>query len=78
MEHPNEEGQFRYICFEGDDYSKISKKNIHLADFSFWNIPEEYVEEGFDKVDTVYVEDEHLFLIHGQNFVRKDRWGKIV
>ncbi|MCO6477406.1 MAG: hypothetical protein J5I94_12325 [Phaeodactylibacter sp.] len=70
LEKPDEEGRFRYICCESDDYSTIGNYPIQTADFSWWGIPAAYVEEGFTQVDTVLIEDEHMFLIKGKNFIQ--------
>ncbi|NER88851.1 hemopexin repeat-containing protein [Moorena sp. SIO3A2] len=83
LEPPNEDGEFRYVCYSSNDYTKPDNENPMQADQSFWKIPQEHQEEGFDQVDAVYVDGDNLILIHDGKFLEhhpdpdpeKDYWS---
>ncbi|WP_273327712.1 hemopexin repeat-containing protein [Vallitalea guaymasensis] len=65
LEKPDEQGRFRYVQYSGKNYSKPDTGFPKTADEHWWNIPIQFVIEGFDQVDAVYVEDDNIYLIHG-------------
>ena len=69
MEEPDEEGKFRYVCYSSADYSRPDQSSPLIADFSWWEIPQIYQEEGFRRVDAVIVDADNLFLIQGTEFI---------
>ncbi|MEM8807263.1 MAG: hemopexin repeat-containing protein, partial [Cyanobacteria bacterium P01_G01_bin.38] len=77
LEAPDSTGQFRYICYSSDDYSQPDGVP-QVADISWWEFPSIYVEEGFDRVDAVLIDDEHMFLFKGNQFIQynqtEDLW----
>ena len=73
MEAPDERGVFRYVRYSGDDYTRPDNDAPLRADFSFWQLPSLYVEQGFDSVDAVLVEKDNLFLIRDRRFVQLDQ-----
>lgn len=70
FEKPDEEGNFRYLCYTGNDYSQPDEGFPQTANFDFWNIPEQYVKEGFTKVDSLLVDEDNMLLISGENFLQ--------
>ena len=72
LEKPAEDGSFRYIRYFGTDYSKPNEPVPLSADFSFWEIPADYVSRGFDRVDAVSGEGDDLILIRGGEFINHD------
>ncbi|MDJ0518511.1 MAG: hemopexin repeat-containing protein [Trichodesmium sp. MO_231.B1] len=73
LEPPNKDGEFQYVCYSSNDYTEPDTENPMQADQSFWKIPQEYQEEGFDSVDAVYVDGENLILIHDGKFLEHNR-----
>ncbi len=69
FEAPDAEGNFRYQRYSDDQLQEPDFDQPQPADFSFWQLPDEYVEEGFDRIDAVLVEDEDLFFLRGREFV---------
>ncbi len=70
IEAADETGTFRYVCFSGSDYGKPDSETPQSADFSFWGIPSIYVENGFDRIDAVLVDEDNRYLFMGQEFVQ--------
>ncbi len=68
FEHPDENNNVRYICFDSDTYEEIPESKI--TDFSWWNIPLEYVEEGFSQVEGVAFEKDNMFLFCKDEFIQ--------
>ncbi|WP_293116023.1 hemopexin repeat-containing protein [Moorena sp. SIO4G3] len=79
LEPPNEDGEFRYVCYSSNDYTKPDTENPMQADQSFWKIPQEHQEAGFDQVDALYVDGDNLILIHDGVFLeynpQNDYWS---
>ena len=73
VEPPDGEGRFRYVCYSGSDYGAPDAGYPKAADFSWWEIPDPYVADGFDGVDAVLVDGERTFLIQGARFIQHDR-----
>ena len=100
VEQWDADGNFRYICFSGTDYSrpeqsyskeqeehshhsmgkvyssnghsKATPNYINTANFETWevlSIPKTYYDEGFNRVQAVLQQDEHLFLISQDAFI---------
>jgi len=69
LEATDDSGGFRYLCYSGPGYGAPDGDPIE-ADVSWWQMPSIYVEEGFDRVDAVLVENEHVFLFRGNAFVQ--------
>ncbi len=70
FEKPDEYGQFRYVRYSGSDYSQPDEGYPKNDDFSYWKIPERYQEEGFDTIDTVFVEGDNVFFIQGESYLQ--------
>ncbi|WP_299462925.1 hemopexin repeat-containing protein [uncultured Microscilla sp.] len=75
FEAPNEQGYMRYITYSGSRYDTPDAEP-YTTDMSWWGIPALYVSQGFDKVEAVLFEDEQMYLIHGNQFVRYDAHKK--
>ncbi|AOW98559.1 hypothetical protein BJP34_03050 [Moorena producens PAL-8-15-08-1] len=79
LEPPNEDGEFRYVCYSSNDYTQPDTENPMQADQSFWKIPQEHQEAGFDQVDALYVDGDNLILIHDGVFLeynpQNDYWS---
>ena len=69
MEKPDKRGKFRYVCYSSADYSRPDQSSPLTADFSWWEIPQIYQDEGFRRVDAVIVDEDNLFLIQGTEFI---------
>jgi hypothetical protein len=72
VEQWDDEGNFRYLCLTGSDYSRKHDLHLEEANFYSWSvlaIPAEYYEEGFTTVHAVLQSDEHLFLLNEDTFV---------
>lgn len=76
FEKPDANGNMRYHCYSGVDYSKPDYEYPQTTDAKWSNlsepwaqIPDVYMEEGFDSVDAVLFEDDNMFLIKGRDFV---------
>ena len=46
LEAPAEDGAFRYNRYFGVDYTRPTNRPRLHGDFSFWNIPAEYIDRG--------------------------------
>ncbi|NVB43322.1 hypothetical protein G6O69_36190 [Pseudenhygromyxa sp. WMMC2535] len=69
LEAPDAAGNFRYQCFEDEALREPMHDEAQRGDLSFWQLPGAYVEQGFDRVDAVLVDERDLFLIRGREFV---------
>jgi hypothetical protein len=69
LEAPEEDGTFRYVRYFGTDYSRPNEPTPLSGDFSFWQIPDDYVTRGFDRVDAVLAEGDDLILIRDTQFL---------
>lgn len=69
IEAPDEKGDFRYVSYANDDYSQ-AECEPKTADINWWEFPTAYIEEGFAQVDAVLIEDEHLYLFSGEQFIQ--------
>lgn len=78
MERPDAAGNFNYVCYSSKDYSKPDDGFPKQADFSYWKIPSDYINDGFDKVTAVHVEDDNFYLLNGNTFIQYnstlDQW----
>lgn len=68
----DDDGRFEYVQYSGSDYTSPDPGFPQTADFSWWEIPDVYREEGFDRVDAVLVDGDELYLISGTEFVHFD------
>lgn len=66
---PDERGAFRYVRYSGPDYTRPDDPEPLDADGSFWRLPAELVDLGFDRPDAVFAERDDLLLIRGRQFV---------
>ncbi|EAY28277.1 Tc toxin subunit A-related protein [Microscilla marina] len=71
FEAPNEQGYMRYVTYSGMRYDEPDAEP-YTTDMSWWGIPALYVSQGFDKVEAVLFEEEQMYLIHGNQYVRYD------
>ena len=69
VEAPDEQGQFRYVCYSAADYSQPDQAP-QTVDISWWEFPSIYLEEGFDHVDAVLFDDERMYLLKGDQFLQ--------
>ena len=69
LEAPDDYGKFRYLCYSSSDYSQPDSEPSY-ADLSWWEFPSIYLEEGFDRVDAVLFDDEHMFLFKEDQFIQ--------
>ncbi len=78
MERPDVNGNFRYVCYSTKDYTKSDEGYPKVADFSYWKIPTDYVDNGFNQVTAVHVEDDNFYLLNGNSFIQYnstlDQW----
>jgi hypothetical protein len=72
FEHPDKMGNFRVLRYSGDDYTEPDDRQPYATDISFWNLPEKYMEEGFDEIDAVLVDKDELLFICGDRFIEYD------
>ncbi|HND56363.1 MAG TPA: hypothetical protein PLV92_28290, partial [Pirellulaceae bacterium] len=72
VEHPDDEGRFRYVSYSTADYSRPDQDAPVTVDFSWWKLPPECVEAGFRRVDAAFVEGRNLFLFGERDFVQFD------
>ena len=73
IEAPNEVGEFRYVRYSSADYSRPDNAQPLVGDFLFWNLPSEFVDRGFDRIDVVLAEGEgDLLFVCGREFVLYD------
>ncbi len=70
MEKPDDSGHFRYIRYSSEDYSKPDEGFPKTADFSFWQIPQAFVDKGFNQVTAVHVEEDNLYLFNTNTFIQ--------
>jgi|GEM_PF-2546508 len=68
LEAPDDYGNFRYVCYTSETYAQPDGEP-QTGDLHWWNFPSIYLEEGFDRVDTVLVDDEQMFLFKGSEFI---------
>ncbi|MBE7383698.1 MAG: hypothetical protein F6J95_020045 [Leptolyngbya sp. SIO1E4] len=77
FERPDIDGNFRYLHYTKDSYEQPVP--VYEGDFSLWDIPEEYQEEGFDVIDAIFVHEENLIFISDQEFLsfnlNTENWG---
>ena len=69
LEHPDVDGQFRYITYSTSDYTKPDHPASTVG-ISWWEFPQAYLEEGFTAVDSVLIDDEHVYLFYGDSFIQ--------
>jgi len=72
LEVPAEDGSFRYVRYFGTDYTRPNEPVPLYGDFSFWEVPDNYVSRGFDRVDAVLSEGDDLILIRDAEFIHYD------
>ncbi|MDV3348292.1 hemopexin repeat-containing protein [Leptothoe sp. LEGE 181152] len=77
FERPDMDGNFRYLHYIKDSYDQPVP--LYEGDFSLWDMPEEYQEEGFDAIDAIFVHEENLIFISDQKFLSfnldTENWG---
>lgn len=73
FEKADDDGNARYVCYSGSDYSKPDPGYPQTAPFSWWEIPNIYREEGFDRVDAVMFEGDNMYLFKGKEFIHFDQ-----
>ncbi|MEM7037158.1 MAG: hemopexin repeat-containing protein, partial [Bacteroidota bacterium] len=65
----DESGNFMYTRYSKDSYERPDSGFPRQGNFDHWNIPEMHQEEGFDKIDTIFVQDDNLIFISDQEFI---------
>ncbi|WP_287357028.1 hemopexin repeat-containing protein [Moorena sp. SIO3B2] len=69
FERPKADGSFRYLRYSKDSYERPDPGYPREGDYSQWNIPEEHQREGFDNIDTIFVQEDNLIFISDQKFI---------
>ena len=69
FERPKPDGTFHYLRYSKDSYERPDPGYPRQGDYSLWNIPEEHQREGFDTIDTIFVQDDNLIFISDQKFI---------
>ena len=79
FERPDADGSFRYLRYTRDSYDRPEPGYPQVGDYSLWNIPEEYQEEGFDNIDAIFVLNDTLIFISDLEFItfnlNTENWG---
>ena len=79
FERPDDNGSFRYLHYTRDSYDRPDPGYPQEGDYSLWNIPEDYQEEGFDNIDAIFVLNDTLIFISDQQFItfnlNTENWG---
>ncbi|XOF34642.1 MAG: hemopexin repeat-containing protein [Candidatus Electrothrix sp. YB6] len=79
FERPDTEGRFRYLRYSEDSYERPDAGYPQTGDHGFWQIPEQYLQEGFDQVDAIFVHEDNLIFISDQKFIsfdlKREIWG---
>ncbi|MCB0850618.1 MAG: hypothetical protein KDD63_00125, partial [Bacteroidetes bacterium] len=70
FEKPDQEGRFRYVRYSGKNYNRPDNGFPQTDDFSFWEIPVQYVKEGFKQIDAVLIEEDNMFLIYKDRYIQ--------
>ena len=76
-EAADEDGNFRYLCYSSEDYTKPDTDTPMSADIYWWDMPEDYIEEGFDSVNAVLFEEDNMFLLNDESFVQYNKTEEI-
>ena len=69
-ESTDADGNFRYHSYSNEDYSKPDSETPMMGDIYWWDMPEDYIEEGFDFVNAVLFEEDNMFLLNDTSFVQ--------
>lgn len=69
---PDASGHFAYLRYSKDSYERPDSGYPQIADRDFWQIPEAYLGEGFDRLDAIFVHEENLIFISDQKFISFD------
>ncbi|OLT60529.1 hypothetical protein BJP37_17440 [Moorena bouillonii PNG] len=69
FERPKADGTFHYLRYSKDSYERPDPGYPRQGDYSMWNIPEDHQREGFDTIDTIFVQDDNLIFISDQKFI---------
>ncbi|AOX01248.1 hypothetical protein BJP34_18990 [Moorena producens PAL-8-15-08-1] len=69
FERPKADGTFHYLRYSKDSYERPDPGYPRQGDYSMWNIPEEHQREGFDTIDTIFVQEDNLIFISDQKFI---------
>lgn len=70
FEHQDDYGNFRYVQYTGDDYHRPDAGYPKTTNTSFWDIPASHQQDGFDHIDTIFVDDDNMIFISDQHFIR--------
>lgn len=76
-EAADEHGNFRYLCYSSEDYTKPDTETPITTDIYWWDMPEDYIEEGFDSVNAVLFEEDNMFLLNDESFVQYNKTEEI-
>lgn len=77
IEKGDEKGNFSLLCYSGEDYSKPDRGYPKQVNFSWYGIPETYVEEGFDRIDAVFEDGDNTCYVKGKQFVQYNKEEKL-
>ena len=76
---PDENGVQLHLVITGEEYDIESSRAYYETDISWWNIPEEYISEGFDTIEAVLFEEDNMYLINNNEFIQynkaEDYWS---
>ena len=69
FERPDSNGNFRYLRYSKDSYERPDSSYPRQGDKDFWEIPQSHLQEGFDTIDTIFVQKDNLIFISDQKFI---------
>jgi hypothetical protein len=72
FEPADAQGNARYVCYSTADYSQPDVGFPKVGDRAFWQIPTDYADETFQKIDAVLFERDNMFLLSGRNYIQFD------
>nr|VFK63844.1 MAG: Hemopexin [Candidatus Kentron sp. UNK]VFK70947.1 MAG: Hemopexin [Candidatus Kentron sp. UNK] len=79
FERPDADGHFHYLRYSRDSYEQPDSGYPRAGEHDFWQIPQAYLQEGFDQVDAIFVQEDNLIFISDQKFINfnldKGTWG---
>ncbi|NEO53219.1 MAG: hypothetical protein F6K54_09085 [Okeania sp. SIO3B5] len=79
FERPDADGSFRYLRYTKDSYDRPEPGYPQEGNYSLWEIPEDYQQEGFDNIDAIFVVNDTLIFISDQKFIsfnlNTENWG---
>ncbi|MEZ4712470.1 MAG: hemopexin repeat-containing protein [Caldilineaceae bacterium] len=75
FEAPADDGAFRYVCYSSADYAQPDAGFPQTTNLDFWQIPADYIADGFDAIEAALVEGDNLFLLSGERYIQRPLVG---